>query len=403
MIRIKKGVFAVVLIIAVLCGAAGVYFVEDLGFSTPAGSGKMLSEKEYAQYEDYLKTYKKAEELKKYVLENYYIELDEEDVNTGMYRGIFDATGDIYSYYMTPEEYEQFMISMTGEYSGIGATLAAGDSGYVEVVSPTKGSPAEAAGIRTGDLILAVDGVEYTGAELDKCAAAIRGDAGTDVTLTMRRGNETYDLTITRAWIISKTVEYEMLEPGMGYISLSSFENHSASDFEKALRALEKQGASSFVLDLRNNPGGFVDVSVEIADMLMNKGTVAYTEDHDKNREYYKTSAGRTEMKYVVLINEGSASSSEILAAGIKDNSEGLLIGTQSYGKGIIQSIEQLKDGSAVKLTTMQYFSPSGEVIHGVGISPDIVVELTDDCYSESGELIDDLQLKRAQDILRKQ
>ncbi|NMA93894.1 MAG: S41 family peptidase, partial [Clostridiales bacterium] len=138
-------------------------------------------------------------------------------------------------------------------------------------------------------------------------------------------------------------------------------------------------------------------------DMLMNKGTVAYTEDHDKNREYYKTSAGRTEMKYVVLINEGSASSSEILAAGIKDNSEGLLIGTQSYGKGIIQSIEQLKDGSAVKLTTMQYFSPSGEVIHGVGISPDIVVELTDDCYSESGELIDDLQLKRAQDILRKQ
>ncbi len=402
MVKIRKGVLAVVIILAVACGAMGAFFAEDLGLLSISGSGKLLSEKEYAKYEYYLETYEKAEQLKNYVLENYYIEVDEEDLHEGMLKGIFAGTGDIYSYYMTPEEYEDLMISLTGEYSGIGVTISAGASGYVEVVSPTKGTPADAAGIRTGDLILAVDGVEYLGTELDKCAAAIRGEAGTDVTLTVRRGNETYDLTITRAKIINRTVEYSMLEKGMGYISISAFEDHTAADFENALHAIEREGANCFVLDLRNNPGGFVDVAVDVADMLMNKGTVAYTEDHGGNRDYYKTSAGRTDMEYVVLINEGSASSSEILAAGIKDNSEALLVGMQSYGKGIIQSIEQLKDGSAVKLTTMQYFSPSGEVIHEVGITPDIIVELTDDCYDESGELINDLQLKRAQDILRK-
>ena len=403
MIKIKKGTLAVLLILALLCGAAGLYGLQTAGLLGQLGiaSTHTLNEEQYQEYRHFTKTYGKLDELRDYVLSRYYVEVDEDALETGMLKGLFEGLGDVYSYYMTPAEYEQTMISLTGVYSGVGVTISAGDSGYVEVVTPTKGSPAEAAGIRKGDLILAVDGTEYVGADLDTCAAAIRGPEGTSVTLTVRRGDEIFDVSIVRQTIVAQTVEHEMLEDGIGYISISGFEEQTAADFKAALADIEAQGAKSFVLDLRDNGGGLVDAAVSIADELLEKGIVAYTEDHDGNQDYYNTKAGRTDLSYVVLVNEGSASSSEILSAGIKDNGGGPLVGVTTYGKGIIQTVEQLTDGSGIKMTILQYFSPNGSVIHKNGIEPDYVVELTEDCYDEDGNLVNDLQLQKALELLK--
>lgn len=402
MIKIKKATLIVLIILAVLCGAAGLYSLQGSGLAGRIGLGgsHIISDAQYREYKHLSETYDKVDELRDYILSNYYVEVDPEELDTGILRGLFEGLGDVYSYYMTPSEYDQLMISLTGVYSGVGVTISAGDSGFVEVVTPTKGSPAEAAGLRKGDLILAVDGTEYVGADLDTCAAAIRGPEDTDVTLTIRRGDEVFDVTITRKTIIAQTVDYKMLDNNVGYISISGFEENTAIDFEKALTAIQAQGATRFVLDLRDNGGGLVDAAVSIADMLLDKGVVAYTEDHDGNKSYYRTAQGRTELPYVLLVNEGSASSSEILSAGIKDNNGGPLVGVTTYGKGIIQTVEQLSDGSGIKMTILQYYSPNGSVIHKQGIEPDYVVELTDDCFDQDGNLVNDLQLKKALELL---
>ncbi|MBR5641838.1 MAG: S41 family peptidase [Firmicutes bacterium] len=403
MIKIKKATLIILVILAVLCGAAGYYSLQATGVLSRMGvdTQHTLSEEQYREYKHLSSTYGKLDELRSDILRRYYIEVDEDKLETGMLKGLYDGLEDPYSYYMTPAEYEQTMISLTGVYSGVGVTISAGDSGYVEVVTPTKGSPADEAGIRKGDLILAVDGTEYIGSDLDTCAAAIRGPEGTDVTLTIRRGEEIFDVTITRKTIIAQTVDYKMLEDGIGYISISGFEDNTPLDFMQALAAIQEQGATRFVLDLRDNGGGLVDAAVDIADVLLDEGIVAYTEDHDGNKDYYRTSKGHTDLPYVVLVNEGSASSSEILSGGIKDNGGGPLVGVTTYGKGIIQTVEQLTDGSGIKMTILQYYSPNGSVIHKNGIEPNYVVELTDDCYDENGDLINDLQLQKAIELLK--
>lgn len=403
MIKIKKATLVFLVILGVLAGAAGILTMQSSGLLGRLGIASMhtLNEQQYQEYKHYTKTYGKLDELRSDILRRYYIEVDEADLETGMLKGLYEGLGDVYSYYMTPSEYEQTMISLTGVYSGVGVTISAGDSGYVEVVTPTKGSPAEEAGIRKGDLILAVDGTEYVGADLDTCAAAIRGAEGTNVTLTIRRAEEIFDVTLTRRTIVTQTVESKMLEDNIGYIAVSGFEEKTAEEFQKALDEIQAQGATSFVLDLRDNGGGLVDAAVSIADVLLDKGVVAYTQDHDGNRRDYNTQAGRTELPYVVLVNEGSASSSEILSAGIKDNGGGPLVGVTTYGKGIIQTVEQLTDGSGIKMTILQYFSPNGRVIHKNGIEPDYVVELTEDCFDENGTLVNDLQLQKAIELLK--
>ncbi len=403
MIKIRKSSLVILIVLAVLCGAAGLYTLQLTGLLGQLGiaSTHSLNEEQYQEYRHLSKTFGKADELRDYILNNYYIEVDESALETGMLKGMFDGLGDVYSYYMTPQEYDQLMVSLTGVYSGVGVTISAGESGYVEVVTPTKGSPAEAAGLRKGDLILAVDGTEYVGADLDVCAAAIRGKEGTAVTLTIRRGDEIFDVTLTRKTIITQTVDSYMLEDKIGYIAISGFEENTAQHFREALASIREQGATSFVLDLRDNGGGLVDAAVGIADELLEEGVVAYTEDHDKNKSYYRTHKGKTDLPYVVLVNGASASSSEILSAGIKDNNGGPLVGVTTYGKGIIQTVEQLTDGSGIKMTILQYFSPNGSVIHQNGIEPDYVVELTEDCYDKDGNLVNDLQLKKAIELLK--
>lgn len=407
MVTIKRGLLIVLVIVALLAGASGMAMYMDVGLSgllqpQSQGGNVLLSEKEFKNYEHLKETYEKVDSLRNYILENYYEKLDGQDLNVGILKGLFQGVGDPYSYYMTAEEYESVLISLTGEYSGIGVTLSPNEKGYIEVIAPTEESPAEAAGIKSGDCITKVDGVSYSGAEIDVAAAAIRGKAGTKVTITVLRNLEERDYTIERRKIISKTVKSDIIGNNVGYIRINSFEDSTYTDFKEALKRMESQNVAGLVIDLRDNPGGLVDSCIDIADLLMDKATVVYSEDQRGERNYYNVKDGSTSLPYVLLVNGGTASSAEILSAGVQDNGEGLIVGTLTYGKGIIQQMEQLSDGSAVNLTILQYFSPKGKIIHKVGITPDYVVELTEEDYNTDGQLIDDKQLNKALELLKK-
>ena len=405
MITMKRSMLIFLVIVALLAGVAGTALYMDIGLSNflkqPGEGGSVyVSEEAFAEYEHLKSTYGKVDSLRSYILENYYQELDDEDLNVGILRGLFEGLGDPYSYYMTSQEYESILISLTGEYSGIGVTLSPNEEGYIEVIAPTEGTPAEEIGIKSGDYIIKVDGVEYGAAEIDVAAAAIRGRSGTRVTITILRKGEESEFTIERKRIISKTVKSELLDQQIGYIRISSFEESTYPDFKEALNYMEEQNIAGLVLDLRDNPGGLVDSCIDVADLLMDKGTVVYSEDQNGERNYYNVKDGSTKIPYVLLVNGATASSAEILSAGVQDNGEGLVVGTVTYGKGIIQQMEQLPDGSAINLTILQYFSPKGNVIHKVGIVPDYVVELQEEDYDLNGQLVNDRQLDKAIELL---
>jgi len=388
--QIRKSVLALLLVAALLVGAAAVLILGFFGVTDIS----LISKEDREKLEYYEKTYAKTESIKSFILENYYVDVDPDKIMESAYSGLVSGLDDPYSEYVTAEAYADYVSSMLGEYSGVGMSFYNNEDGVLEVVQVYRNSPAKAAGMQPGDIILEVDGKPYSGSESSEAAANIRGTEGTDVTITYSRDGVRGTVTMTRAKIQVETVAYTMLEDNIGYIQIDSFEAATDDDFEAALDDLTKQGAKGLVIDLRNNGGGLVDVSVNIADMLMGKATVVYTEDHNKKKGYYTTEEGRTELPYVLLVNEYTASASEILAAGIQDNGEGKIVGTVTYGKGIIQTLMPWPDGSAVKITIQQYFTPSGKTIHKVGITPDYIVDLV-----EGDET--DYQLEKALEVLK--
>lgn len=392
MFMIKKRNLIFIVIVAMLVGAlatgGAIYFV-----GAASGGYVPITKAEYNNYKTMKDQYGKLTELKDYIQKNYYKPVKEEDLKTGMYKGLFWGIGDPYSSYLTEEEYNEIMISTTGEYQGIGVTIAPDETGLINVVSPIDDSPAEKAGIQSGDKITSVEGKNYNGGTIDAAVAAMRGKPGTTVKLTILRNSKPMEFEITRANIVMQTVKSEILDGNIGYIRISSFEEKTADDFKQHLRNLELKGVKGFVLDLRDNGGGLVNVSVDVADTLLDEGVVTYTENRKGEREYYKSKAGKTSLPYVVLVNGGTASASEIITGAIKDHKGGKIVGTTTYGKGIIQSVEKLPNGDAVKLTIMQYFSPNGNVIHEVGVKPDFVVEALADDKT-------DKQLEKAVELL---
>lgn len=388
---IKKPVFILLLVAALLLGGSAVLLVGKLGVSDAV----VMTAEEYEDYNYLISTYGKMDKLKDMVENTYYIKVDSEKLMENAYSGLVAGLEDPYSEYISAKDYENYMASMLGSYSGVGMSFYNNEDSVLEVIQVYKGSPAEAAGMKPGDIILEVDGKAFTGPESTEAAAAIRGKEGTSVTVKYRRNGKEDSVTMVRAQITVQTIEYEMLEGSIGYIQIDSFESATGADFKAALDDLTQQGAKGLVIDLRNNGGGLVNEAIKVADELMNQGTVVYTEDHNGKRDYYTTESGRTALPYVLLVNEYTASASEILAAGIQDNKEGQIVGTKTFGKGIIQSIYPMfDDGSAVKLTTMQYFSASGNTIHKVGITPDHVVELKEGDNT-------DYQLRKALEVLK--
>ena len=338
-----------------------------------------------------LKSDDKLTELKGYIDKYYLNDYDEQELINGVYEGYVSGLGDPYSAYMTKEVYDSWMISATGNYSGVGITFSENEAGDFEVISINPGSPAEKAGVEPGDLILEVDGKTFTDADI--MAAAIRGKKGTDVKLSISHEGKEKEMTMTRDEIIIQSVTSEMLDDGICYIKVDSFIDNTGEDFSKALDKVEAENAKGLILDLRNNGGGLVDESVEIADEFLDEGVVCYVEDKNGNTETYDAVDGKTKIPTVVLINEGSASASEILAGALKDNGFEL-VGTKSFGKGVIQTTIEMDDGTALKLTIMQYLSPDKHKIHKKGIKPS--VEAEDDEDTEEDE-----QLEKAKELLK--
>lgn len=316
--------------------------------------------------------------LEQYIDTYFLDEVDESQYAEGIYKGLIDSLGDKYAAYYTQEEYADLIEATSGKYFGIGAQVMQDrDSGIISIVMPFKGSPAAEAGIQPGDIIFKVAGEEVTGGDLTAVVAKMKGEAGTTVEMQLFRDNEYIDVTVERREIEMPTVEYEMLDESIGYIAVSSFEEVTAKQFRAALEDLEKQGEKALVIDLRNNGGGRLDICVDMLDRILPEGTIVSTKTKTGTNEVY-TSTGEEffDKPLAVLINGNSASASEVFVGAVRDYELGVLVGTKSFGKGIVQSIFDLKDGTAVKFTTAEYFSPKGNNIHGTGFEPDVEVEL---------------------------
>ena len=334
----------------------------------------------------------------------YYQDVDDNDLIDGIYSGVVESLGDPYSAYYDPQEYEDLMISITGEFAGIGATLQKNpDTGYVTIVKVHKGSPAEKIGLMVDDIILMADDVDLTELDLDVAVTYIRGEKGTDVTLKVLRGGQEMTFTATRDTVTMDTVEYEMLEDNIGYVQISSFQDATARDFIAAMEDLQAQGMESVIFDLRSNTGGLLDSVTEILDYILPEGTTVYMEDKNGKRTTYTSDAKQyIDMPIVVLVDGYTASASEIFTGAIRDYHYGTIVGTKTFGKGIVQSTMEVGDGSAVKLTIASYYTPSGECIHGEGIAPDIELEYEflggeNDTYAK--EL--DNQIQKAIELLK--
>jgi carboxyl-terminal processing protease len=315
----------------------------------------------------------------------------------GMYSGIVASLGDPYSVYYTAEEWESLMEDTEGIYYGIGAYLSLDEAtGLAKISGVIADTPAEEAGLRENDIIYQVDGESIQGLELSEIVTKVKGKEGTTVHLTIIRDGETdyLELDVERRQIETPTVTYEMYDNEIGYIQIKEFDEVTTDQFIEALDAVKAADAKGLILDLRGNPGGSLPVVVEIARNILPEGRIVYTEDKYGEQEEY-TCDGKNELQIplVVLVNGNSASASEILAGAIKDYNKGTLIGTTTFGKGIVQRVLPLTDGTAMKLTISAYYTPNGNNIHGIGIEPDIECELDTEAYYEEGT---DNQLERA-------
>ena len=340
------------------------------------------------------------------IVDQYYLgEIDEQELRDGAIKGYIEGLGDEYSQYITKDEYADFEANIMGNYVGIGIYMAVyKDSEEIVVVSPMPNSPAEKAGLKSGDIITKVDGIAYTGDELDTASNKIKGKEGTTVSLEIKREEETFTVDIVRQKVVINPVTSEVLEGDIGYISLVSFDEDCSVEFKTKYEELVRKGIKSLIIDLRNNGGGLVKEALDIADFIVPKGKdLLITVNKTENETVSKADEDPIiTVPVVVLVNENSASASEILAGALKDNGVAKIIGTKTYGKGVIQEILRLTDGSALKLTTEEYYTPNKTKINKIGIEPDIVVELPEDvAASYDIEREKDTQLQRAIEELK--
>ena len=330
-----------------------------------------------------------------------YVDQPVNDLNLmrGAIEGMLGALGDPHTSYMTPDEYTQANESLEGEYEGIGAWVDTSGE-YVEIISPMKGSPAAEAGLLPKDLIIAIDGEDMSGIPGDIALQSILGPAGSDVTLTIRRENETFDVTITRQQIIVPTVEHEMLEDDIAYIALYTYGDKSTEQLRDALRDLLAQDPIGLIFDLRNNGGGYLTTAIEVVSEFIRDGVVMYEQEGDGVIRTYEAISGglATEIPLVVLVNEGTASASEITAGAIQDRGRGPLVGAVTFGKGSVQNWIPLNDNAgAVRVTVARWLTPDQRQLSGDGLTPEYIVEMTEEDYTEGR----DPQLEKAVQVLK--
>lgn len=347
--------------------------------------------------------------IKQLLVENYIDKIDkakEAKMADAEIRGMVDSLGDPYTVYMDAKEYKAFSTQIAGSYAGVGIYIGE-KNGKIIVIAPIEGSPAEKAGIKSGDAIIAVNGTNVTSKDMDKAVAMMLGIPGTNVKITFfRAGVGNFVKVITRAQIIINSIKSEMLADKIGYIKIGMFDENTADEFNKALNTLENQGEKGLIIDLRDNGGGLLDESGKIADRLLGKGTIVYTIDNKNAKEVWTSDARKLNKPMVLLVNGGTASASEILSGAVRDFKAGTLIGTKTFGKGIVQIPKELSDGSALKVTIAKYYTPSGECIQKKGITPNIVLDLTKKAkteYNTTGIIkpADDNQLQKGIEVIK--
>ena len=356
-----------------------------------------VSSDEYDKLLEVYEKYKKIDALEEFVLDNYYKDVEELDFMSFEIKGMFEALEDPYSQYFTSEEFKLFNEEINGEYEGIGVVVAPGEDSLITVVSPISESPGFEAGLKTNDKILKVDGIKYTSDQLTEAVMNIRGPAESTVILTVLRDEKELDIPVVRRKIKLDSVISKVLENKIGYIRIASFDKDVAKEFKINLDKLEEEGIESLILDLRYNGGGYLDQCLEITDELLGEGIIVKTKDNKGNIVLEKSDSNKIDYPLVVLVNEGSASASEILTGAVKDHEEGTIIGTTTFGKGLVQRVLPLSmfDNSGFKITVEQYFTPNDNYIHGIGIEPNIVIE--DDPSTKKDE-----QLEKAIEVLTK-
>lgn len=315
------------------------------------------------------------------VLESFYFgDVDDETAKDNIYKAYLSSYGDKYTMYYTADEYKALKESTNGKFYGIGAVCQLSGEGGVLLVDVYDNGAGYQAGLRSGDRVVNVDGRDITDMELSSAVALIKGDKGTSVTLEVIRGTERLTFSAVRDAVEAKTVSYTLLDNNIGYLSISQFEEVTTKQFKAAVEDLQSQGMKGLVIDIRNNPGGLLDTVVGMLKYMLPDGLIVYTEDKQGNRKEYKGQDNdEFNLPLAVIVNGNSASASEIFAGAIQDYDKGTIIGTQTYGKGIVQTVKPLTDGSAIKFTIAKYFTPKGQDIHGKGVTPDMVVEYDTD------------------------
>jgi carboxyl-terminal processing protease len=338
-----------------------------------------------------------------HLLDTHYIgEIDRERLIDDMFRGLVFGVGDTYTVYMTREEFEMYTQDTGGSFVGIGVVVSVDkEDNLIEIIAPYEGSPGEKAGLLPRDKIVRVNGYNVTGDILQEAIRMIRGVPGTTVTLTIFRDNETFDVDIVRDHIEVPTVSHEMLEDNIGFIRINQFAQVTDEQFFAALNNLKTQDMRGLILDLRNNPGGRLDTVLNITNALIPEGVIMYTETRTGPAQYHYSDGEYLNLPLLILVNGNSASASEVLAGAVRDTGVGQLVGTTTYGKGVVQQIIQLPDGSAVKITTSKYYTPSGASIQDVGIEPHYKVEMESNVSISSLSQDEDVQLQRAMEIMR--
>lgn len=348
--------------------------------------------------------------LENYIRKNALYKVSDKDFEIGELKGVVSALKDPYSEYLTKEEMDRLRESTTGKFFGIGVYISSGEDGIITVVSPIKGSPADKANIKSGDKILKINDKEFSGEKISEASNEIKGQKGTEVKLLLlpkdsKDANTSKNL---REVVVKRDeVKIETIIKGsigdIGYIGITVFDEDTGVDFKKALGEVLAENKKGLILDLRGNPGGLIDSCIEIADELIKEGPIVTLKDRDKKIvSEYKADKKYTDIPLVVLINGGSASASEILAGAIKDTERAKIVGEKSFGKGVVQGVNALSDGSGIKLTTSEYFTPKGISIHEKGIVPDFVIKEPENIKGIGLEFKDtDTQLKKAIEILK--
>ncbi len=330
----------------------------------------------------------KAKLIEETVKDNYTGEIDDQDMEEYMYKGLMASLGDPYSAYYTSEEYEELNAETTGSYQGIGVVMQQdADTGEVKVLRCYEGGPGAEAGLLPEDVLIQVNGENVAGMELSEVVDLVKSsEGGTASLIISREGESDYlEINVPLEEVNIPVVEYEMLEDNIGYISIYEFTGQAVSQYEEAFEELQSQGMKRMIIDVRNNPGGLLTSVCDLLEDMLPEGLMVYTEDKDgKRQEYTCDGENELEMPLVVLVNGNSASASEIFAGAIQDYGTGTIVGTTTFGKGVVQSLIPFTDGSAIKTTTAKYYTPSGRCIHGTGIEPDVEVELTEGLEQKS-------------------